>query len=376
MSEIVVTAAPYCFGPTSKALCIASELARLHQITYVGAQPGISLARAANCCPVIELTDRDQWSGPALNALLRSRCLISALESRAILVASKHGIPVVFFDTLLWLRPTPPPHFDLASVYVAQSFFRRPTESVLKALKAFEGVGAVFSQNLDALHARGASAPGIRLLVNFGGLTSPAMLPAADIDYVTWILRVLQMTGLPSSRLTVCLPIQLSRLIPVALHYLPDANIRTPTLDEFHALLSDCSVLITIPGLETVLEAMYLGRPIIFLPPHNATQAIQLRVYRENGVGWCVPASSLELALDGCCSDLHEATRVVQGLNKKNLSDVGTTARIAQHLCEHSHHLMTNTDCAEVVVADNTTLLHALGTNGRESVADIVRSLV
>jgi hypothetical protein len=213
MQGIAITAAPYCFGPTSKALCIASQLSQTYKVTYIGAVPGISLARATKSLPVIDLPDRDEWTGPALSALLQSSCLLTALDGRAVRVAKKYHIPVIFLDTLSWLRTTPPPHSERADVYVAQAFFRQPSEHLLHSLGAFVSVGPVFSRDLDALAAANNPRALTGILVNFGGLTSPAMVTAADTAYVEWILRALQMTQIPSSEMTVCLPLQLASLV-------------------------------------------------------------------------------------------------------------------------------------------------------------------
>ena len=370
MADIIITAAPYCYGPTSKALCLAGELQTRHRVTYIGGEPGLSLAKAASLDSVIALADRDHWSDVALDALTRSAVVISSLDSRAIRIAASYGVPSVFFDTLLWLRTEMPAFSELAQSYVAQTFFRAPARAITHDCDSIAMVGPVFSRSLDTLLAT-KKHPGGRILVNFGGLTSPAMLQLADVRYIIWIASVLQRTTIASDQMIVCLPIHLHDLKEMVKSYLPSANITTPSMDEFHDLLCNSLVVVTIPGLESVLEAIYLRKPLVFLPPHNGTQLIQLREYTRAGIGDCVPLPEAVRDLDDSCRDLHKLTKSVQLGNQEGATDNGLGVRLASYVRD-SVCSLHRASRVESVVARNAQFLETLGVGGRLAAVDLV----
>lgn len=332
MLEIVVTAAPYCYGPTSKVLCLASELSQFSNITFVGAEPGLSLARLAKFDRVVSLRDRDDWSEEALDALTESDCLVSALDSRAIRVAWEHRKRSVFIDTLAWLRETPPPYAQLASAYIVQEFFAPTASTFLGHISNSHFVGPIFSKELDGLRKPGSNHCDGSILVNFGGLTSPAMLPNADVEYVSWITDILRRIDVDHIRLIICIPVHLRHLSAEIQRRLPDSHVVSASLDEFHHHLTKSVALISTPGLETILEAMYLMVPIIFLPPHNGTQSLQLQQYQTLGVGQIVARRHGEHVKNVGDIDLHRLTRKTQLANHRAALDDADTDQIAAAL--------------------------------------------
>jgi len=117
---IVMTSAPYCYGPTGKLLCLAESLADHFDLVYVGREPGLSLARTGPFGAVIPLESRDRWETGSRRALRRSEILISSLDYRALNVAYQEGVPSVFFDTLWWLREQAPPFVERSAAYIAE----------------------------------------------------------------------------------------------------------------------------------------------------------------------------------------------------------------------------------------------------------------
>lgn len=68
---------------------------------------------------------------------------------------------------------------------------------------------------------------------------------------------------------------------------------------EYLKFLSKSSILITAPGLNAVFEGLYAKIPIVFLPPQNYSQLIQLNKYEKAGLA----ISGLNFDLDKFNSD-------------------------------------------------------------------------
>lgn len=355
MADIVLTAAPYCYGPTAKALCLATELMRRHRLTYVGDEPGLSLARAAGLHEVIENRDRDCWGPPALRALARASCLVSALDGRAIKQAKTAGVPGIFLDTLLWLRSAPLPFTPDAQLYIAQKFLRPPSSSVTRDLPHLRMVGSILPDGLAPLPRPRANR---RIVVNFGGLTSPVMQSEADIRYISWIISALGRTSLQTFDLVVCIPLHLDAAASMARALLPAATIISPPLATFHQSIARCDVLLTAPGLETVLEAGILSRPIVFLPPHNGTQMLQLAEYTRHGVGDASPALALGQLRYMGEDDLIALTRAVQTSNRERSASDAMTQQLG-YAIEHGVRAALRLEAAHYPA------LSALGNEGR-----------
>lgn len=371
MAEIVMTAAPYCYGPTSKLLCVAEDLARSHSVIYVGMEPGLSLAKQGPFARVIEVCDRDSWNAEARDALRHARCLVAFLEYRSLKLAASLGVPSLFFDTLAWLRTEPPPFTTGAHAYVAQNYFRTPPLGLIRQLNHFYTVGPVFARQLDQLSVTARINSGLRILVNFGGLLSPVMRPEADCSYVSWVMRMLQGAIPDPSRLTICLPMYLSWYIDTLQAAMPDAYITCPGMAEFHAHLSESSALITVPGLETVYEAMYLGRPLIFLPPYNGTQVLQLAEYRRRSICLASLAPPHLSEVDVDTTDPSRLTAEVQQLNKYAADDESLCQALSASLTEAIISVAAFTEAQEQVIRNRQTI-HDLGMEGRRSVVDII----
>ena len=56
------------------------------------------------------------------------------------------------------------------------------------------------------------------------------------------------------------------------------------TGQEHRHLIATARVVVTVPGLYAVFEALQSGRPIVFLPPTNYTQLVQYTWYRDSGL--------------------------------------------------------------------------------------------
>lgn len=371
MGTITMIAAPYSYGPTAKLLCVADDLAVNHNLFFVGSEPSLSLARFGPFEKILPIMNRDDWDAAALRELRRSDLLVSFLDYRALRLADSNGLKYIFVDTLHWLRDTPPPFSDIAAEYIAQTFFASPKSAAINSLPRLRAVGPILPKLFDQVRSSSQNRSLNSIVVNFGGLRSPAMREGADITYVAWILDILRLLGIAQTRLSICLPLYLRDYASTLQSTVPTSRFLFPTANEFHNLLTLADLLITVPGLEVVLEAMCLGVPVIFLPPYNGTQCMQLHQYRQSNVGILDIAPSMELPAH---TDLTVLTRLVQTDISRYSQMTDLTSELAARLGYSLQHIVDSPHVLEEHRRQNDRLLSSLGSNGRKCTVDIINS--
>lgn len=203
------------------------------------------------------------------------------------------GVPTVFVDSLpfLWTevdRSTLP--LDV-SVYCAQRCVDLPQQcrEVLASVRNLRWVSAVVPPAVAARTGRDhgrrpADAPGQRALVSLGGLRSPTLsdwtcyprlvVPAVLGALEDFDIREVHVAG----NLAPGFPVEPLCGSRVRVSYGPLGH------GEFLDRLAAADVLLTSPGLTTLLEAGALARPVVCLPPQNLSQIFNAR-FHSRAVG-------------------------------------------------------------------------------------------
>lgn len=279
---IAFVAAPYGFGPSSKAIAISSHLPRSIKRVFFGDGPPLDLARASREFSICIKLDFNTPADEVAEVMSRYRTLVFVNSTRFLAAASLTVASVVFVDTLAWIRRSWPSPLPTLSAYFAQRFFDHAFAADLESASSFHATGAIvpktFAEPQDESIASRKSP-----IVHCGGLFSPAMRPGADMAFVTHLCRALNETGLP-----------VRVILPKHLHPQFAANTAASMS------LIDCSPVdvrrhiegslfaLTTSGIEFTYESALLGVPTLFLPPFNATQLLQLDYHRRAFDG-CVP---------------------------------------------------------------------------------------
>lgn len=378
LAKILMTAAPYGFGPTAKLLCLAQALSGRHELTYVGGNPGLQLAATAGFDRVLDFGSRDAWSAEAAAALRSADLLITVHEARPLYLG--FGIPerTLFLDTLLWARPIPVPECCLPTVYVSQRFFRPPLTG-RGLTDRVRLVGAIVPRNSTVSTPTGYQRPRVgpvrgnrtRVLVNLGGLKSPLMLPGADVLYARAVVRLVAKTRLADGTLDFCLPSYLTAYFGELQSMCPNARFSSPDYRDFQDLLSRASLLLTTPGLESVLEGLAHNVPMAFLPAHNGTQFLQDSAYRENSLGLIHLEDNLPALPE---SDLGPLTHYVQVRNGCQLQDERMLSTLAAALDWRIAYL--DDENAYQSVQQGRKLLASIGLNGLSELEAVVEDLL
>ncbi|MGG2462029.1 hydroxymethylcytosylglucuronate/cytosylglucuronate synthase [Streptomyces sp. RGM 3693] len=308
-ATVAVAGVEFGWGSSGKlsalltALCERSE----RPLRFVGLASGLGR-------PLLAGQGIERWydlpatAGPARAAVAevvrdeRVRAALVVLDGAAAKALEDAGVPTVFVDSLpfLWTegdRDTLPLE---VSAYCAQRCPELPDacRSVLGSVRDLRWVEAVIGSAgpVPARARRSAPRPGGKALVNLGGLRAPGLADWTRYPgiVVPAVLAALAAYGASEVHVAGNLPRELvERLAAGMFHVKPETGPvgRPMTVTagalphgEFLARLADCEVLLTSPGLTTLLEAGSLGVPTVCLPPQNLSQIFNGR-FHSRAVG-------------------------------------------------------------------------------------------
>lgn len=198
------------------------------------------------------------------------------------------GVPTVFVDSLpfMWSEGDRDALPLNATVYCAQQCLDLPPEcrDILASVPTLRWVEAVIDTPPPVPPARSAAARPYRTaLVSLGGLRSPYLADWTSYPRVVVpaALAALAAHGVARAHLAGNLPAALTDRLT---HHAPASlELTTGALSpsSFLSELAHCDVLLTSPGLTTLLEAGRLQVPTVCLPPQNLSQIFNGRFHAQ-----------------------------------------------------------------------------------------------
>jgi hypothetical protein len=279
-------AAPYGFGPSSKAIAISSHLPRSIDRVFFSDGPPLELAQRSNefsSCVQLDFT----WQEDRVAELLSSHSVLVFVNSTRFIPASSREVgSIILVDTLAWLRKSRPACSRLLTAYFAQRFFDHCFSTDITSMENFHAVGAIVPTAISVKSNNRNHADSIRVkspLIHCGGLCSPAMYQGADEEFVEQMFESIK---------TIKEPLRV--VLPKHLHnpFLSRVTEHVSLIDcsplSVHEHISGSSFSLTTSGIEFTYESLFLGVPTLSLPPFNATQYLQLE-YHQQSFNGCVP---------------------------------------------------------------------------------------
>ena len=140
----------------------------------------------------------------------------------------------------------------------------------------------------------------------------------------------------------------------------------------FRGRLAASEVLLTAPGLNAVFEALADDRPLVFLPPQNATQVLQLARYERAGI--VRPGLNLTDLVPGMerverVGDEAAYTRAVLDA----IAEVAASARLREVVASHVRGQLRTVRSPEAAAA-RRAFRDGLGVAGGPSVARAIHA--
>lgn len=308
---VALVGAEFGWGSSGKLSAVLSALRERSapRLRFVGLASGLGrpLLAEHTVDDWYDLPDDPGLLAPAVRELVRSQGVQAAvvvLDGAAATALLAAGVPTVFVDSLpfLWSEGDRAALPLDATVYCAQRSVELPPEclDVLADAQGLRWVEAVIarprasgssgpkssgsgSSGSERGAGRSARLPYRRALVSLGGLQAPRLGDPSHYPrlVVPAALEALSAYGVEEVHIAGNLPGDLAgRLI--------DASIAPPRTTTgplghraFLEQLADCDVLLTSPGLTTLLEAGGLAVPTVCLPPQNLSQIFNGRFHSQ-----------------------------------------------------------------------------------------------
>ncbi|MGW7272536.1 hydroxymethylcytosylglucuronate/cytosylglucuronate synthase [Streptomyces sp. NPDC054864] len=216
----------------------------------------------------------------------RIEAAVVVLDGPAAVALEAAGVPTVFVDSLpfLWTEGDLPDLPLEVSVYCAQQCVELPQEciGVLGSVRDLRWVEAVIGAPPEVQRPRHSRPePFRRALVNLGGLRAPGLTDWTRYPEIVLpaVLEALGAHGVREAHVAGNLPAELAERLRAAGHAGLGVTAGPLSHAEFLHRLADCDVLLTSPGLTTLLEAGSLAVPTVCLPPQNLSQIFNGRFH-------------------------------------------------------------------------------------------------
>lgn len=280
MTNILIQAVPFCYGPTAIAIAIARELSHLPDcnIIALGKLPSIELLNKENgLFSIVFDMDIDDDISTALSSadLIISICDFDFAEK---CINNYKDIALIFVDPLLWMWNKLPDIIEDCSLYLALDF---PGVSEIASKINYDSVITVpqvaeFTAERDDNNVEKGS-----VIVNLGGMQSPL---GANITLAQAMCEEIISFARDTAD-DLIIKIRTSRFMIQKLQKLvqgtSNVNISSRSPKDFHSELAKCDYLLTVPGMSIVYESIIAQIPTAFILPLNYSQHLQIKKYRS-----------------------------------------------------------------------------------------------
>ncbi|HWQ97443.1 MAG TPA: hypothetical protein VN538_05040 [Clostridia bacterium] len=315
--NVLGCAVAFGMGPTGKLSSIISES---QDINWFLSGDQLELGIFTSPVNYLWTKDPDEISKYIIkNSITAAVCVLDMTMAR-ILMNLK--VRVIFVDSLpfMWTANDNLP--TEVSVYCAQRSSKITNQDVLSGIRNLVWIDPIICKYEKKLNNQHFNA-----VVNFGGVSSPL---GKNKDYLNCVLpavmNALYIRFGSDMKMVITTSSNMVKDIEAILEFVPAymrSSLSITTLDQstFNGTVEDCDVLITSPGLTTILETSQMEIPTVLLPPQNLSQfynsifAESFLVYSKR-INWDID----ELAFEKVIKQSANGERSVVEYIYKNIS--------------------------------------------------------
>lgn len=337
--RLLCDANPMAYGSSSALLSILDHLGEVADATaLVRDVSGELLGRDPAVARTLAVDVKDPAAVEEALASERFDAVLVVSNLSNVALYHRLGLPIFFVDILYWYGADKShPVFRLAERSYAQAF---PGVRERSAHYPPAERPAVVGPLIRATPPRASTPRGT--LVNLGGVRSRFITPEQAPMFLKCVADLLHAVAplLPPGPIRVAAGRDACALIAPLL----PARAQAESLPQpaYLRALAEAAVFLSAPGLNAVFEALEVGVPLVFLPPQNATQVLQLERYERASLaapGLNLPALVPTLSLPPQVADEGAYTaQVLDALRAVVTSDDRTAALVA-HVTAQLHEL-------------------------------------
>lgn len=272
--RVLVTAQAFGFGPAAAMAQVFDHLRpRVRYLAFAGAGHTCDIHSNLPYDAVHRLPD--VGTGEAFGRLCAHHdAALIACDFPAAEAARAAGLPVGLYDPIPWYWPAWPQITSCADLYMCQDFF-----GVRERARDAGRENIIIVPPMLPSLARAASTRSHHALLNLGGILNPFLSQADCVSYARLMLALFPV----ASHLYAEVDVATSHSIVEDLrHEVPAA--RTISPQEAQHRLGSSEIAAMTPGLGNIYEAAAFAARVVWLPPANNTQGLQLDALRQSGL--------------------------------------------------------------------------------------------
>jgi len=280
--KVLCDAVPFCFGPVSKIVSVSDHLHALGaDMDLLAFGTSKELGEKAGIFNVVDCNSEDAYDLEKYKCLFEGAdVFVTVMNPIAAKFALEAKVPVVYIDSLFWMWDSVPKEFSGIDKYFVQNFFNsKEALANYPFLKNVEFVGPIIDDSLKIQEKKEDF-----VLVNFGGMESALIQVGINSNYPFvvggLIIEELEKSG---QKAFICGNDKVLKKLMKG-RKLKNIIVGGRSHKEFLELLRRTKLLITTPGLTTTFEAFHYNAPVVFLPPENYSQFLNLKIFRQNDV--------------------------------------------------------------------------------------------
>jgi hypothetical protein len=276
MATILTAAENFAFGPAGKLLTVAPYLrARGHRLTFIGYGTAYDLIRRGSV-----FDERD-----AARLFESVDLVVSSMDWGAAVAAVRAGLTTVWMDSLFFWWESLPEEIRNADLYIKQDILP-DDENMARfgpSIKNLLSVGPI----VEPVARRPETTVKNQLIVCFGGMEAPRWYEVGKNHNHPFTMTELLVDHVDLDQFDEVLVTGYSRVIAQLDARYGGGKLRFSTLThhDFTVELQRSRTALMVGGLESSLEAFQYGVPVVFLPPLNVTQHLQVGAFRTAGAG-------------------------------------------------------------------------------------------
>lgn len=281
MAKILVTAENFAFGPISKLVTVAEELIkRGHELTFIGEGTAYQLGSKVNFKKIYKFdTDSKEFMEWGEKIFRKADIVLTSGDRSTVILCQKLGIPVIWLDILFWWWDEIPEFLLNVDLYIQQNSLNNK-RNILKyknRIKNMKTVGPIIDLSFMKVKTKK------QLLLAFGGMEAKGWYQVGKDSNYPYTVAKLIIDTVDTNKYNKVLFVGNERITKDLSKKLGNQKFVFKMLSHKEALreMAESEDVLIIPGLETPLEAFAYEKPILFLPPSNSSQYVQLDEFRK-----------------------------------------------------------------------------------------------
>ncbi len=374
MKRIVFTAQDFAFGSIGPLLYLADEFRdnKEFELIFVGFGTSLQLARKFPFNKIHELDTEDPKNMPKLEAIIsKANAVISCLDIPSIIAAKKFNKFTIWEDVLFWFWPTISKELFDVDLYIRERAFDASVNEKKygKKIKNLLTVGPIMAKFNKLPRKKQA-------IISFGGAQATHVYQVGKDTNFPFVMTDILSKYIDWSDFERVILVTSEKVIELLKKRFSNTPFEFTTLahDKFAKEMSQSEVILITPGLITTQGAFYSETPVVFLPPSNDSQYLQLDGFRGLGLAESsVTLNDFLPKLDLLHLPGGESTRLVM----EQLRLLEKSKDIQRKIGSKLNDLVQNRDkWSKETVEKGKDYIDSLGSNGTDLVIEKIMELL